>query len=87
MDANVNMNVFLQHWLFHRERLEYTDVDFEPDFNIPLQDDLFNLYFGLKIEIMHNIISYDYDQEPVEPLLINEHSISVKVIQNIQITC
>ena len=36
LDANDNINVFIKHWLFHRERLEYADVDFEPDFNIPL---------------------------------------------------
>ena len=69
LDANDNINVFIKHWLFHRERLEYADVDFEPDFNIPLREDVFNLYFGLKIEMMHNITSYEYDQELVEPFI------------------
>ena len=44
LDANDNINVFIKHWLFHRERLEYVDVDFEPDFNIPLRKDVFYLY-------------------------------------------
>ena len=69
MDANDNIDIFLKQWLFHRERLEYADVDFEPDFNIPLRDDVFNLYFGLKIEMMHNITSYEYDQELVDPFI------------------
>ena len=69
MDANENIKTFMTHWIFNRNRLEYADVDFEPDFNIPLRDDVFNLYFGLKIEMMHNITSYEYDQELVDPFI------------------
>ena len=31
MDANDNINIFRKHWFFHRDRLEYTDIDFEAD--------------------------------------------------------
>ena len=52
----------MKHWLFHSERLEYADIELEPDVNVPLRDGIFNLYFGL-----HNIFSDNYDQELVEP--------------------
>ena len=41
MDANDNINVFMKHWLFHRDRLEYSDIELEPDFYVTLRDDFF----------------------------------------------
>ena len=38
LDANYNenVNVFIQTWLTHKNRQEYTDVDFKPDLSTPL---------------------------------------------------
>ena len=35
---------------------EFIGVEFEPDVGAPLRHDIFNLHFGMKIEIMHNIV-------------------------------
>ena len=47
----------------------YIDVEFEPDMNVPLRNDIFNLFFGLKIEMIHDIQSYDYDPDKVNPFV------------------
>ena len=36
---------FMKHWLTHRKKREYLDVVFEPDLNVPIRHDMFNLYF------------------------------------------
>ena len=69
LEANENIKPFVQDWLIHADRREYINVEFEPDTNVPLRFDTFNLYFGLKIEMMYNITSYDYNMEMVNPFI------------------
>ena len=70
-------------WLIHPDRREYMNVEFEPDTNVPLRFDTFNLYFGLKIEMMYIIMTLTWNW------LILLYHISlmcfVKEIQNILI--
>ena len=49
----------MHDWLVYSDRREYMNVKFEPDTNVPLRFDTFNLFFGLKIEMMHNITYCD----------------------------
>ena len=37
--------------------------------NVPLRFDTFNLYLRLKIEMMHNITSYDFNTDLVNPFI------------------
>ena len=37
--------------------------------NVPLRLNTFNLYFGLKIEMIHNITDYDCNMDLVHPFI------------------
>ena len=63
------LKIFFYEWLKNDKKREYIDVEFEPDMNVPLRNDIFNLFFGLKIEMIHDIQSYDYDPEKVNPFV------------------
>ena len=52
LDANENINVFMKTWLIHKNRQQYTDVDFEPDLPTPLCSDILFCFLDLNLKGM-----------------------------------
>ena len=69
LEADENKKPFMQDWRVHSDRREYMNIEFDPDTHFPSKFDTFKLYFGLKIEMMHNITSYDFNVELVNPFI------------------
>ena len=63
-------------WLIHSNRREYINVEFKHT-NVPFRFATFNLYFGFKIEMMHNITSYDFKME-----LVSYHILLMYFVKN-----
>ena len=59
LGAHENINIFMKHWLTNSNRREHINYTFEPDKSIPIRADLYNLYFGFKIELENEITDYD----------------------------
>ena len=73
--AYENIQLFFNEWIKSIHRRDYINYTFEPDLLKKIPDNIFNTYFGLKIELENHITDYNYDIELVQPLL--DHMLKV----------